>query len=524
MAVKKFIKIDSEKGFLENKDDINYFVTSQLRKVAFGCLLGDFDENGLYVVNQKIIEELIKMPKVIVDMNEGTDLIRSKIKGDAFFHFILSVEGNKARFCLLEKINYQSNRNINSGCYSNINEYVLDEVVVPDKDFNRNVLYQKYNISTENDGDVLSIFDMDELTIVLYFNIIEKIKANYLVRNKMVLKEKEIEQIEADYFESVLEMMEEFPELQQKVLGEFKTDLKEKHSFVLPTKPFYQLTINEIFDSALEVNVQNLEDEKKILFIEKLRAIKAEYYKKYKQLLSIHIEKDAGVKFDNSKLIEESIIGSLSTEIQTKGYISSDVRRIGYNEGELQLPLSKIKEILLENLALSEKDNSRVADITKGRTKIAELYKEIQKEEIANVKDGPLIKTAIADNVSKGVEVKAGGTATAVKPAGKPEAKPVAKKPDAKAKPSAKPSAKKTAPKPQAKASAEAKPKQDEQKSESAKTPIMNGGVSSGNSTGAKKTGVASRSGNLSSKSKNPKDFIFLERTKDLGNNNNFVF
>ena len=448
MAVKKFIKLDSEKGFLDNKDDINYFVTNQLRKVSLGCMLGDFDENGLYVVNQKIVEELIKMPKVIVDMNEGTDLIRSKIKGDAFFHFILSVEGNKARFCLLEKINYQSNRNINSGCYSNINEYVLDEVVVPDKDFNRNVLYQKYNISTENDGEVLSIFDMDELTIALYFNLIEKIKANYLVRNKMVLKEKEMEQIEADYFEGVLEIMDEFPELQKKVLADFKADLKEKHSFVLPTKPFYQLTINEIFDSALEANIPNLDDEKRILFIEKLRELKAEYYKKYKQLLAIHIEKDAGVKFDNGKLIEESIIGSLSTEIQTKGYISSDVRRISYSEGELQLPLSKIKEILLENLALSEKDKSRMADITKGRAKVAELYKEIQKEEIANVTGEPLIKTAIEDNSSKGVTAKAdgatvkpsGATASAgAKPAGKADAKSAAKKHAAKAKPASKP-------------------------------------------------------------------------------------
>ena len=66
---------------------------------------------------------------------------------------------------LLEKIHYQSNRDFNSGLYSNINEYVLDEVIVPDKDFDRNALYQKYNISTENDGEVLSIFDMDEIRI-----------------------------------------------------------------------------------------------------------------------------------------------------------------------------------------------------------------------------------------------------------------------------------------------------------------------------------------------------------------------
>ena len=94
MAVKKFLKFDSEKGYLDNKDDINYFATSQMRKVAFGKMLGDFDENGLYVINSKIVEELIKMPKVIVEMVDGADLVRSKVKADAFFHFILSVEDN----------------------------------------------------------------------------------------------------------------------------------------------------------------------------------------------------------------------------------------------------------------------------------------------------------------------------------------------------------------------------------------------------------------------------------------------
>ena len=84
MAVKKFVKFDSEKGYLDNKDDIKYYVTNLMRKVAFGKMLGDFDENGLYVINSKIVEELIKMPKVVVEIIEGADLIRSVVKADSF--------------------------------------------------------------------------------------------------------------------------------------------------------------------------------------------------------------------------------------------------------------------------------------------------------------------------------------------------------------------------------------------------------------------------------------------------------
>lgn len=430
MAVKKYIKPDSEKGYLEDKDDINYFATSQMKKVAFGCMLGDFDENGVYVVNEKIVGELIKMPKVIVENVEGVDLIRSKVKADAFFHFILSIEGNKARLSLLEKINYQSNRNLNSGAYSNINEYLLDEVIVPDKDVNRDALYQKYNIATEDDGDVLSIFDMDELSIALYYNLTEKIKANYLTRNKLVLTEKESEQIEADYFEAVLEAASAYADFEGKVLTDFKANLAEKHSFVIPTKPFYQSTINEILDSVIEMCIQDLNEEDRNAFLIKIREIKAEYYKKYKQLLAIHIEREAGVKLDRNKLLEEGVIGSLSREIETKGYTASDVRRIAIDDSELQLDIAKIKSILHENLTISEQDHSRVKDITKGRKRTADLYKQIEQANIANVKDEPLIKSSIEDNSAKTspTATKAGASASPAKAAAKPDAKKPAKK------------------------------------------------------------------------------------------------
>ena len=236
MAVKKYLKFDSEKGYLDNKDDINYFATNQLQKVAFGKMLGDFDENGLYVINKKIVEELIKMPKVIVEMVEDADLIRSKVKADAFFHFILTIEGDKAYFKLLEKMHYQSNRDFNSGAYSNINEYVLDEVMIPDRDFDRNALYAKYNISTEGDSDVLSIFDMDELSLALYFNIIEKLKLNYLVQNQLMLKEKEIEALEADYFEAVLTVLGDFADFGVKVIIRKTSPSKNEISFSLTLK------------------------------------------------------------------------------------------------------------------------------------------------------------------------------------------------------------------------------------------------------------------------------------------------
>ena len=421
MAIKKYFKFDTEKGYLEDKNDINYFASSQMRKVAFGKMLGDFDENGLYVINEKIVEELIKMPKVIVEMVEGADLIRSKVKAESFFHFILTIEDNKASFKLLEKIHYQSNRNFDSGVYSNINEYVIDEVVVPDKDFDRNALYQKYNISTENDGEVLSIFDMDELSLALYYNIVEKLKVNYLVQNAMILKEKELESLEADYFESVLAVIVEFAEFGKNITDSVKKDLAEKHNFVIVNKPFFQHTVNEILDGYIDQYIQQLTEEQREQILPKLRAVKAEYYEKFKKLLPVQIAQKAGVRFDKTQIDEQNLIDGAIRELFTKGYTSSDIRKIVINEDELQLSISKIRQMVKENEEICKRDNTKAKDITTDRPLTTQFYDELEKENKVDIlkPDTTLIKSAIdeksaeqkKDDVKKAEKV-AGATAT----------------------------------------------------------------------------------------------------------------
>ena len=439
MAVKKFLKFDTDKGFLDNKDDINYYATTQMRKVVFGGMLGDFDENGFYVISQKIVNELITMPKVIVDAVDGSELMRSKVKADTFFHFILSVECNKARLSLLEKIYHQSNKTFNSGSYSDINEYVLDEVIVPDKDFNRNALYQKYNIVPQDDGEALTIFDADEQTIALYYNIIEKIKINYLTQDKMILKEKEIEDIEANYFEQVLALIAEFPVIEKEVKQDVQDVLTEKHNFVIVSNPFFQQTVNEVVDTSVDKHAEKLEKDKKEEFLTKLRQIKAEYYDALKKLLAIQIKQSAGVRFNASQVNEEGIIGSLVRELETKGYTSSDIRRILINDDELQLTIEKIKSIVEEDKKECVRNNFNAKDLTKGRPTTKKFYDDLAKERQVDMlnPDKHLINEAI-DNanvkenkadvtVSTGLIASKGATASNSK---KPVAVSSAKKVD----------------------------------------------------------------------------------------------
>jgi hypothetical protein len=364
------------------------------------------------------------MPKVIVEFMDGADLIRSKIKADSFFHFVLTIEDNVASLKLLEKMHYQSNKDFDSGVYSNINEYILDEVKIPDKDFDRNAIYQKYNISMDNEGDALSIFDMDELSLALYYNIIEKLKINYLVKNQLLIKEKELEAAEADYFESVLGILGEFGEFGEKVVTSTKSDLAEKYNFLLITRPFFQHAVNEVLDGYIDMFIQELTNEDRERFLIKLREAKSVYYQQFKSLVAIDIVEKAGVRFDSSQVVEEGIIGSLVKEEVTKGYTSSDVRKIVINEDELQLSIHQIKENVAEIEEVCKQNNANGKDIVTNRNLTKSFYDDVEKKYRANMlkpttliveatekhkEENKKAETSASVSDDKSAEVSAGG-------------------------------------------------------------------------------------------------------------------
>ena len=134
----QYLKPDSELGYVEDMAEIEFLKFNNLRHSILGCMLGDFDELGSYVVSPEVVKELISMEKYIVETYDNIELCRSTLKLDKQISFIVTLEGNKATLSLIEKLNYEANFTLNSGTYSNINEYVLDTVETSGE-VNRNV-------------------------------------------------------------------------------------------------------------------------------------------------------------------------------------------------------------------------------------------------------------------------------------------------------------------------------------------------------------------------------------------------
>ena len=315
----KYLKQDCEKGYIVDHAEIEYARFNNLRHSILGCMLGDYDLDGRYVVAPEIKNELIKMPKYIVDSMDNIEICASVLKLDKQITFMVTFEEERATLSLIEKISFEGNVKLNCGSYSNINEYVLDQVETSGV-INKNAIYQLWNIS-EFAGNVLDIFNADEETIAAYFNLTNRFK--YLMQaNTVFLKnEKKLEEIESTYANRLLEILKAYPKLQKIVEKELKETLIEKKDFISMDKPNYAKTINEIIEKSIENNIDVLEEHEKESFQQE----------KHFAQVEINILRRDVVEFETTEIdikdlnIQDDLSEGVNTEVLTPPQVNEDV-------------------------------------------------------------------------------------------------------------------------------------------------------------------------------------------------------
>lgn len=284
----KYLKQDCELGFIENSAEIEYVQFNNLRHSVLGCMMGDFDNQGMYIISDEIKKELVSMPKYIIDTMDNLEVCASVLKLDKQLTFLITYEGEKVTLSLLEKMSYEGNATLGAGTYSNINEYVLDELHSSGT-INKNAIYSRWNI-TEFGGSALDIFNMDEQTIAAYYNIANRFK--YLIHANTVLLEKEplLEEIEATYANKLLAILNSFPKLKEKVEQELKQVLEEKKDFIRLDKPNFAKTLNEVIEKVIENNINVLTEKQQEKFNEQKHEVQQEINEQRKEVIILNVE------------------------------------------------------------------------------------------------------------------------------------------------------------------------------------------------------------------------------------------
>ena len=308
----KYLKHDTEKGYIEDNAEIEYTQFNNLRHTILGCMLGDFDSQGRYVVAPEIRDELIQMPKYLVDSMENVDICASVLKLDKQLSFLVTYEGNRATLSLMEKMSYESNAKLNSGSYSNIVEYLLDEIETSGV-VNKSAVFAHWNIS-EFGGAALDVFNMDDETLAVYFNVVNRFKY-LMVANKLLLKnEKELEEIEAEYANRIFNILEGYPKLKAAVEKEIKETLEEKKDFIRLDKPNFAKTLNEIIDKAVENNLSVLSEKQQEEFKTEKHIAQMEINIRRREVIDVETKP---IEAENTIQLEEGEVVDFVPEIKS---------------------------------------------------------------------------------------------------------------------------------------------------------------------------------------------------------------
>ena len=368
----KYLKRDTSKGYVEDYVDVQALKFDNVRHTTLGNMLGDYDNQGYYRVHPDIVNELILMPKYVVEVMDNLEICLSTIKLDKQISFLVAYEGERATLSLIEKVSFESNNKLDSGVWSNVNEYVLD-IVETSGEIDRQALYLKWNIQTFP-GNIIDIFSCDESVLEKYFNIVNRFKYNMEAKSILLDKEKELEEIEAEYALDLFEILSGYPELKKKVEKQIKSELTEKKDFVKLDKPNFTKTINEVLEKAIENNVGCLSEfEKNNFEIEKRNAKVKSNIKKFDTL---NVKEEKIEKTDEIELDADLN----ATEEQSKVVVKMEAKGYKFKtfEGCAQSLAKKEKEA-----ANNATNNAVEILLGKSKTKVAQVVDAILKTGVA---------------------------------------------------------------------------------------------------------------------------------------------
>ncbi len=365
----EYLKQDSELGYVEDSAMIQYLKFNNMRHTIIGCMLGDFDENGQYVVSEQIKQELIAMRKYIVETDENIDICHSVLKLDKQISFAVTFENDAASLVLLEKLSFNANIKLNSGTYSNIVETVLDSVETSGE-IDKNLIYTKWNISKEPE-EPEDVFKMSPETLALYAGLVDRFKYLMVANQQLLEKEEELEEIESEYAMEMMDAISHYPDLQRVVFADIRQAMKEGKDFLKLDKPNFAKTLNEIIMQSVENNVSVLEGEALEQFNNECHNVQNGF----------NIRMEEAVPVDHQQNASED------------ARLTDSVPLVKLDIGDVMVGALDLKEVTADMLASNRKASERVQD------RLGEVLGMSAPEQTAGQTTGQTMKSRLVDMV-----------------------------------------------------------------------------------------------------------------------------
>ena len=254
-----YLKQGAEEVFITDSAEIGRARLNNLRHTILNYMLGDFDEHGVYTVDPEIRKELISMKKYIANTIDNMEVCQSEVRLFKPITFLVSFDEDCATLSLIEKISHLGNNKGNGGSYSDINEYILDRIETSGV-INRQNVFRKWNISDQG-GSALDITSLDNETKTQLFGLADRFKYLLYVNAIFLEREKQLEERDLAYSESLKKLISAYPNLNKAVEKTINDKIKDKKKFIRIDKPFVAKTLSEVLEQALDENMSALNPE-----------------------------------------------------------------------------------------------------------------------------------------------------------------------------------------------------------------------------------------------------------------------
>lgn len=255
----KYRRPDIEGGYIYDKDEIDYYRATQRNDVLDNLLLGDFNMVGAYVINNAIVEELIKLTKVYTD-TFGKSIFCDSLKkfGKDVLHFRLNIiKGEPSEHKVTASLEILETIDRANGYYQNTNTCLVDSHIFDDGKNVEEKIFKFYNILANTDKGAEKIENDYEVPNILHRQAeLERLNKMCLptsARFEKELFEKRIRALSSNF--KSRNILEEF----NRQVFHIKDDLLDKHN------PRYFRHLNQILDGILQQYGFEIAGEKQLL-------------------------------------------------------------------------------------------------------------------------------------------------------------------------------------------------------------------------------------------------------------------
>ena len=289
-----YIRLDSDNGVLTNEEDIFYYKATQDVEIISNYLLGDFNEDGEYIINEDIIEELVEIPKGVTNEFSNMFFCVSHVVTDYVEteKFVVKTryddEDPSIKISTLEVLED----------IKKVEGYIVNSLSTPIAEFvdfaGDNYKEKMFNAFNIIDKDQLSNSQIDKFA-----------HGQISLRRKFVASIEKIcnpqlEEVHKQAYLKKLEILKKSGKVGEDTIKLFEDRLKNKP--IIATKNNYK-ALNELLDSVIEVHKEQLKP-----VMPEIRKVGVEFAEKVEQIQKL--------SFQNLKNIQKTPLAIKTIQTQ----------------------------------------------------------------------------------------------------------------------------------------------------------------------------------------------------------------